>query len=242
MSESIAAPSVGHDELAALKLVALDGGTAGSVKVSCAGLGERLDASSQTASRRLQRLEGAGLLDREVVGDGQWVSLTDDGEARLRAEYADYRRIFEAGADLELRGAVTSGMGEGKHYISLPGYMRQFRERLGYEPFAGTLNVALDEESVRSRAELDTLSGVPIDGWEGEDRTYGPATCYPAEAVAGDAEYGPVHIIVPERTHHDEDRIELIAAEKLRDEIGLDDGDTVRIRVREAECTGEPEE
>ena len=238
MAEPATATAVGPDELAALKQVALQGGLTGEAKVSCSGLADRLDASNQTASRRLQRLEGIGLIDREVVGDGQWVTLTADGEARLRAEYADYRRVFETDADLELRGTVTSGMGEGKHYISLPGYMEQFRGRLTYEPFAGTLNVTLDEESVRSRAELETLSGVPVDGWEDDDRTYGPATCYPAEAVAGDAEYEPVHIIVPERTHHDEDQIELIAEHELRAELGLADGDAVTVRVRETECTG----
>ena len=80
--------AVDADGLAALKAVALEGGLAGDVKVSCASLGERLDASSQTASRRLQRLEEAGVIEREVVNDGQWVAVTDAGEARLRGEYA----------------------------------------------------------------------------------------------------------------------------------------------------------
>ena len=218
-------------EVAALKEIALSGGVDGERKVSCAALGERLDASSQTASRRLQRLEAAGLIEREVVADGQWVSLTTAGKSRLREEYADYRRLFEDDAALTLAGGVTGGVGEGRHYISLPGYNRQFEERLGYEPYPGTLNIELDEESTRSRSELAAVEGIPIDEWEDEERTYGSATCYVAtlEAAAGSVE--PVHVIVPDRTHHDEDQIEIIAPEMLRDELGLADGDEVVVEI-----------
>jgi riboflavin kinase len=232
MSESAVA-AVGYDELAALKFVALEGGRSSPVKVSCSGLADRLDASSQTASRRLQRLESAGYVDRDVVSDGQWVTVTDEGEAALRAEYADYRRIFEAETDetVTLVGTVTSGMGEGRHYISLPGYKRQFEDRLGYEPFPGTLNVRLDEESVRSRGRIASLDAVPIDGWEDEDRTFGPATCYAARLEHDGTGYDSAHIIVPERTHHDETQLEVIAPDRLRDELDLDDGDEVTVYV-----------
>ena len=232
MSES-AASAVGYDEVAALKFIALEGGRTGQVKISCSELAERLDASSQTASRRLQQLDAAGHLDRDVVADGQWVSLTESGAAALHREYAHYRRIFE-GTDpstVELEGTVTSGMGEGRHYISLSGYMKQFTDRLGYEPFAGTLNVDLDEESVRARSAMSSLSGVPIDSWEDDERTFGPATCYAATVVHDDAAAAETHIIVPERTHHDETQLEIIAPVKLREELGLDDGDTVSVRV-----------
>ncbi|MEZ3143014.1 DUF120 domain-containing protein [Halobaculum sp. MBLA0143] len=229
------ASTVGHAEVAALKTVALKGGFAEPVKISCSALGERLEASSQTASRRLQRLESAGLVDREVVSDGQWVSITTDGERRLRGEYADYRRIFEGGAGVALEGTVTSGMGEGRHYIALPGYMEQFRERLNYEPFHGTLNVDLTEESVRARAGLDSVGGVWIDGWEGDERTYGPATCYRASVETADGDsFDPCHVIVPERTHHDEQQLEVIAPVKLRTELDLADDDHVTVRIVEA--------
>ncbi|AUX09367.1 CTP-dependent riboflavin kinase [Halalkaliarchaeum desulfuricum] len=226
-------PAVGQDELATLKLVALDGGLVGPVKVSCAELADRLDASNQTASRRLQALEAADHLERDVVSDGQWIAVTDEGESALRREYADYRRIFEGRRSITLRGRVTSGMGEGRHYISLSGYMEQFRERLGYEPFPGTLNVELDEESVRSRAGLRSIDGVPIDGWEDEERTFGPATCYPASVrTAGDPRHADrAHVIVPERTHHDEENLELIAPVKLREDLELSDGDELIVEV-----------
>lgn len=236
MAETATASTVGPDELAALKRVALDGGLDGRAKLSCSGLADRLDASAQTASRRLQRLDDADLLDREMLADGQRVTVTEAGASLLRREYADYRRLFEADTTLSLDGTVTSGMGEGRHYISLPGYMEQFRERLGYEPFPGTLNVELTTESARARGELEVLTeeATPIDGWEDGDRTFGPATCYAARVEAGDDAYAGAHVIVPERTHHDATQLELIAPVKLRDVLGLDDGERLTVHLGEA--------
>ncbi|PSQ34358.1 riboflavin kinase, partial [Halobacteriales archaeon QS_9_70_65] len=214
-------------------LVALDGALDGRTAVTCAALADRLDASTQTASRRLQRLENAEYLEREMTGDGQLVAVTDSGRRALQREYADYRRLFEGDAGVELSGTVTSGMGEGRHYISLPGYMRQFRERLGYEPFEGTLNVELDGESVRDRARMDALEPVDIDGWEDDERTYGPAFCWPATVEADTGRHGTAHVIAPERTHHGEDQLELIAPDRLRDELCLEDGDPLTVHVSE---------
>jgi riboflavin kinase len=223
--------AVGHDEIAVLKLLALEGALEGEVKTSCRDLADRLDASNQTASRRLRRLEGADYLERETVSDGQWIAITDAGERALRGEYEDYRRVFETGVGVELTGHVTTGMGEGRHYITLEGYMEQFVEKLGYEPFPGTLNVDLTEASIRRRSALSSQDAVYIEGWEDDDRTYGPAHCYPATVSADGDSYEGVHVIVPERTHHDEDQVELIAPDKLRDELGLDDEDRIRVRT-----------
>ena len=224
-------PAVGYDELATLRRIALVGGLPGEAKVTCAGLADDLDVSTQTVSRRLQALEAAGLVERETVSDGQWVAVTDAGEGALRREYRAYRRLFETPGSIELRGAVTGGMGEGRHYISLPGYMEQFAERLGYEPFPGTLNVDLDAEGVRARAGMSAIEAVPIDEWEDEERTYGSASCYPATVEADAGTHEETHAIVPDRTHHDETQLELIAPVKLRDELGLEDGDEIEVRI-----------
>jgi len=225
--------TVGYDELRTLKVLALAGALGGESKVSCSGLSGKLDASTQTASRRLQRLDEEGLVEREIVSDGQWVSITPEGESLLQREYADYQRIFESQVGVTLTGVLTSGMNEGGHYITLPGYMRQFKAKLGYEPFAGTLNVDLDAESVRERARMDSLEPIPIEGWEDDERTYGPAYCYPATVEFEAGTYEQAHVIAPERTHHDDDQLELIAPEKLRETFEADDGDTITIHVHE---------
>ncbi len=223
--------ALGADGVLTLKHLALLGALDGQEKLSCSGLGERLDASTQTASRRLQRLEEDGYVERDVVGDGQWVEVTERGAQRLQAEYADYRQVFERDTGVTLSGTVTSGMGEGRHYITLEGYMRQFVEKLGYEPFAGTLNIDLTPDSVRKRARLSSFEPVTIEGWESEDRSYGPAYCYPATLEAAAGTCTEAHVITPERTHHGDDHLEVIAPVRLRDDLDLADGDEVTVDV-----------
>ncbi|MFB6132505.1 MAG: DUF120 domain-containing protein [Halanaeroarchaeum sp.] len=232
MAPQAGVPAVGHDERAVLKLLALEGGRRGEIKISSSDIAERHDVSNQTASRRLQALEDAGHVERETVSDGQYVVITAAGERLLQREYEEYRSIFEDRRDLVLRGTATSGMGEGRHYISLPGYNRQFEDKLGYDPYPGTFNVDLTAQSRRERSAMDSFEPVTIDGWEDEERTYGPAYCYPATvAVPAEPEASPAHVIVPARTHHDEDQVEVIAPDRLRDELGVLDGDEVIVRV-----------
>lgn len=227
-----AATRVEPAERESLRAVALDGALTGHIQRSCAELATDLSVSSQTVSRRLQALEEAGLIEREHHADGQLIAITDHGERLLRSEYESYRRLFEGTATLTLHGTVTDGMGEGRHYIALPGYHKQFVERLGYEPFPGTLNLTLDTESVNRRSSLDSFSAIRIDGWEDADRTYGPADCFAAVVSTHDGQrYTEAHAIVPERTHHDEDNLELIAPDKLRTELDLADGDELRIEI-----------
>ena len=170
MAEATATTTPDPAAIAALKHVGLVGGLT-ETKVSCAALGDRLDASTQTASRRLQTLESAGYIERDVVGDGQWVRLTDAGEAALRAEYADYRRLFESDVGLALRGTVTGGMGEGRHYITLPGYAEQFRDRLeGVEGRVGRVSVlhVTPDEGVQLVGACDNLAVALLEQLRGD--------------------------------------------------------------------------
>lgn len=233
MAQSTAA--IDQDEITVLRELALDGAIDGELKISCAGLADQLHVSTQTASRRLQLLDEEGYLSRELVADGQWVEITDDGERLLRQEYEQYRRLFEVDPTVSLRGRVTDGMGEGRHYISLEGYRTQFIERLHYEPFPGTLNLTLDEESIRRRPRLEALTPVQIDGWETDERTFGPAVCYPATVETVDETYERAHAIVPERTHHDDGNLELIAPEKLRTVLELSDDQWLDITIHSEE-------
>lgn len=223
--------TVGYPELATLRQVALAGGLTDETALTDADVAADLDVSKRRVSTHLGSLEAAGLLHRSHGDDGQWLTVTEAGETYLQQEYEVYRQLFEHPAPIELHGEVTSGMGEGRHYIALPGYVEQFVDRLGYEPFPGTLNVELREESIERRDSLTTLDAVPIDAWEGDDRTYGAGSCYPAIVEADGQRYDRAHAIVPDRTHHDESQLELIAPDHLREELRLEDGDELQVRL-----------
>jgi len=223
--------TVGYPELATLRQVALAGGLTDEANVTDSDVAADLDVPKRQISTHLGNLEAAGLLDRSRGVDGQWLSVTEAGETYLQQEYEVYRQLFEHPTPIRLRGEVTSGMGEGRHYISLPGYVEQFVDWLGYEPFPGTLNVELAEESIGRRESLAAVEAVPIDAWEGEDRTYGAGSCYPVVLEVDGRRYDRAHAIVPDRTHHDDSQLELLAPERLRDELGLEDGDELTVRL-----------
>jgi riboflavin kinase len=221
------------ERLATLKQLALVAGFDGHTAVSAAELGDRLDLPTATARAHLRDLADSDHVTRAADGTDQHVHVTASGRRLLAREYDQYRRLFGERSGLAFEGVVEDGMGEGQHYISLPGYVEQFEQRLGYAPFPGTLNVRLDERSVRDRDRLATTASVAIDAWSDDERTYGSATCYPVVVEANGLTEGPAHVLVPDRTHHDPDLLEVIAPTKLRTSLELTDGSEVRLEVLE---------
>ena len=63
---------------------------------------------------------------------------------------------------IKLSGTVFSGKGQGKRFVELPWVKRQLVEKTGFTPFAGTLNIRLDEESTKQRVALDKLEGIEV--------------------------------------------------------------------------------
>lgn len=223
---------IDYNELATLKELATMGALREETEVTTGELADRLDVSPQTISRRLRELEEMDTISRNRRPDGQTVFIKNDGVTALEDEYEEYRRLFTDRSTLELTGVVTTGVGEGEHFVSLPGYAEQFVERLGYEPYPGTFNLHLDERSARKRTRLERLDGVEIEAWESEDRTYGAAVAYPATLENTDGEaYQRAHVLVPERTHHGSEQLELIAPDRLRAALDVDDDAEVNVRV-----------
>nr|WP_320162356.1 DUF120 domain-containing protein [uncultured Methanoregula sp.] len=215
------------EDLQCLKAIALRGGCSGPVFVSTQSIGTMLAISQQTASRRLKGLESAGLIARTMAADGQHVTLTKHGEEELRKEYQEYCRIFsEGGKSYVLSGAVVSGIGEGKYYMSRDPYKEQFKTHLGFEPYPGTLNIRLSPSSIPVRKKIDALTWTRIKGFSTDGRTFGDAKCIACRI--GTISCG---IVMPGRTHYPEDIIEVIAPIALRRKLGVEDSDSVTVEV-----------
>lgn len=134
---------------------------------------------------------------------------------------------------ITLRGTVENGDGKAKEFISLPKYMEQFEEKLEYEPYPGTLNISLNDEGIENRKQIQTWNPIQINGWETDDRSFGPVFCVPAtvSTETGSGSYESIHIIYPERTDHDLSTVELLAPVRLREQLSLTAGDQVVIRA-----------
>ena len=220
-------PRTRGEILAVLRVLALAGADHTPVVVTSREIGARIGASQQASDRYLVALERRGLIARSMAQRRQRIELTPAAMELLRAEYHAYRRIFEGPVRLGIEGAVASGLGEGRYYLSQPGYVVQFSERLGYAPYPGTLNVRVDAATLRTLSVVAGWSGQRIDGFEASGRTFGGATCHPARMNGR-----PCHLIRPDRSHY-KDVVEFIAPERLRDALRLVDGQTVRVEFEE---------
>ncbi len=223
-----ARPRPRGDTLAVLKFLALAGADATPALVTSREIGDALGVSQQAADRYLLALEKKGLISRSLAQRRQRVVLTPAAMALLRAEYRAYHRIFEGPGQLSFPGKVVSGLGEGRYYLSQPGYVVQFTERLGYTPYPGTLNVRVTGPALRRVELLADWRGLRIDGFQASGRTFGGATCFPARLNGHRC-----HLIHPDRTHY-QDVVEFVAPERLRDALGLTDGTAVQAEVEES--------
>ena len=49
---------------------------------------------------------------------------------------------------MEITGIVTTGLGKAAYFLGQDFYKIQFREKCGFTPFAGTLNLIVEEEKL----------------------------------------------------------------------------------------------
>ncbi len=221
-------PRVKAEELKLLRFLAHGGAERTPVEITSREVGEHLEVSQQAADRYLVELAKQGLISRSLGARKQRLTLTPAGVEVLRKEFHAYRRVFEGPARLRFSGQVSTGLGEGRYYLSQPGYVVQFQERLGYTPFPGTLNIRVDPKELLRIDGLRHWDGIRIDGFQASGRTFGGATCY-----AGRINGRPCQLIRPDRSHY-QDVVELIAPECLRESLGVRDGDTVAVEVEES--------
>ena len=201
-----------------------------TVKVSTEYLAEKIGASQQTASRHLINLEKTGWIKRTITPEGCLTKITDSGMAELKKLYSDLRLIFEAAypPSVTLEGILFSGLGEGAYYVTKEGYRKQFMEKLGFDPYPGTLNLKLTTEyDVKTMSELEAYPAIEIQGFKDESRTFGSVKCYPA--IINNKEKGAV--VYALRSHYNASVLEIIAPVFLRGRLKLKDGNKVKVEI-----------
>jgi len=196
------------------------------VVLSSRELGDALEMSQQSASKRILELLDEKLITRDLGARKQRIKLTQKGIDELKQEYGEYRRIFEVNDQITLHGIVTDGMGEGSYYVCQLGYMTQFEEKLGFRPFEGTLNISIDREDISKLDVIRSAPGEMIYGFTQEGRTFGRAIAHKAKIRSIDCA-----IIMPDRSHY-ENVIEIVCQYHLRRTLSIGNGDRVEIKVK----------
>jgi riboflavin kinase len=201
------------------------------IEVTTTDLGKDIKRSQQAASRHLLDLETAGFIERLKKGQKFRIKITGRGYSEVESLFSILKAAIESAPfTIDFEGIVVSGMGEGAYYMSLDGYRKQFKERLGFEPYPGTLNVKLvDQIFMNAKREIDKYNSVFIDGFSDSTRTYGWVKCYIANINNGAINNAAVLIL--ERTHYDESMLEVIAPVSLKDSAGIHNGDKINLKV-----------
>jgi len=208
-----------------LKAIALLGGLKEYVNLSSGELGKLIGVSQQSASQRILELIRDGLVARDLATRRQRIRLTARGGEILRKEYADYQRVFEQKETLTISGTVAGGLGEGAFYMRQKGYKEQFRKKLWFEPYEGTLNLKIAGPDLAKLQILQDTPGIEIAGFEAGGRTFGGAKCFLATIGHMDCA-----VIMPIRTHHT-DVLEVISKHYLRNALGIKEGDIVELAI-----------
>jgi len=210
-----------HEYLELLTYIAKKEGLFGSLKSSTLSMSKELKISQQTISRKLREMEQKGLIKRLASPNGLTVSLDDLGRGILQKNYQELSHLFKA-RKTSIFGFVEKGIGEGAYYVSQKQYQQQFKSKLGFEAFPGTLNLKVDkEELMQLVAGKDSIK---VDGFSTKTRSFGYLSCYKVKINNIEAV-----IVKPERARHPGDIVEIIAHVNLRNSLKLKDLDKVKI-------------
>jgi riboflavin kinase len=211
--------------LQTLKELALLGAIKNKIEISSLELGKQIESSQQTASRYLLELDKKGMITRELGIKKQIIQITSIGEDALQNEHLQYQQIFELTDRVQFKGSVVSGMGEGRYYTEQSGYVEQFKEKLGFVPYPGTLNVEIELIERNKLRFLKNNTAIDIDEFKTRNRTFGAVSCFKAEinGVKG-------AIVLPMRSHYS-NILEFISPTYLREKLKLKDGDEVNIVI-----------
>ncbi len=201
-----------------------------TAKISTEYLAKKLGISQQTASRYLIELERVDWITRKITPNGSLIKIQEQGMRELQKLYSSLKVLMEKNypPSVTLEGTLFTGLGEGAYYISKESYRKQIVEKMGFEPYPGTLNLKLSSDyDIKTRMELEAYPALEVMGFQNEDRTFGLVKCYPT--IIGGKVKGA--LVTALRSHYDASVLEIIAPVCLRKQLGLKDGNKVKVEV-----------
>jgi riboflavin kinase len=199
------------------------------VTITTNALGKNIKKSQQSASKHLLELEQNQFIERIISGRNISVKITNKGFSEMvKLSTILQKSLNSFPSHVEIKGTLISGMGEGAYYMGLKGYTKQFKSKIGYVPFPGTLNVKIDQKIHQEAIkQFVNLNGININSFSDGKRTYGWVKCFPAK-INNSVD---CNLILLERTHHDNSVVELISKLSLRKSAKLKEGSKISIKI-----------
>ncbi len=201
------------------------------VELTTTEIAKKIKRSQQLASKELLDLEFFGYIRRNKKSKKYTIKVTEKGYQQVYDLFLFLKTAIESFKYIiDFEGHIITGMGEGAYYMSLNGYKQQFKEKLGYEPYPGTLNIKLNSMLyVEAKKEMLKYPSIDIEGFSDQSRTFGWVKCYPA--YINDSVNINSSILILERTHYDDSIIEIIAPFSIKEQFSLKNGDYIRLKV-----------
>jgi len=215
-------------ELKVLLVLAEMGCLEKDIAIKTSDLGKKLKMPQQTVSRILLNLIKNDLV-KKIKGIRSYVvRITPKGKKLLENLKSDLDNVFKRTGEIGITGKLVDGLRDGKYYMSLIEYRKQFEKKLGFKPYPGTLNIRLNAEDETVKDQIKRIDGIPIQGFVKKDRVYGSLKCVRCRINQIEGS-----IIIPERSHYGSEIIELISPFELRKKLKLINGDEVFVEVVE---------
>ncbi|MFW9962989.1 MAG: DUF120 domain-containing protein [Candidatus Sifarchaeia archaeon] len=210
-----------------LYALANKGAIHGKTTITTGELGEILNVSQQTASRRITQCVGQGYLSRIHTAEGMLLQITNKGRDELLYVLSNLEIAFAPPEDeIVIEGSVVTGLGEGAYYVEV--YSSKLKAALGFKPHLGTLNVKIaDDDSRKAIGRMKNTPPLVVSGFTHKGRTFGDVICYRVK-VNRKIEAA---VVIAQRTHHSEEILEVVAPINIRDALGLVDDDKVTLTV-----------
>ena len=201
------------------------------VELTTGEIAKKIKRSQQLASKELLDLEFFGYIKRNKKSKKYTIKVTEKGYQKVYDLFLFLKTALESFKHIiDFEGHIITGMGEGAYYMSLKGYKQQFKDKLGYEPYPGTLNIKLNSSLyVEAKKEMLKYPSINIEGFSDQSRTFGWVKCYPA--YINDSDNINSSILILERTHYDDSIIEIIAPFSIKEQFSLKNGDYIKLKV-----------
>jgi CTP-dependent riboflavin kinase len=125
----------------------------------------------------------------------------------------------------KISGRVVTGAGKAAQFTQLDWVQEQCYAKLGFRPYPGTLNLEVVEKCLPVVGELRREEGICLD-------PPGPDYCA-AKVLPLSIGTVPGAFIVPEASVniHDRNIIEVLAPVRLKDALGLSEGEKVTLEI-----------
>ena len=124
--------------------------------------------------------------------------------------------------EIRFSGRLISGSEEGRKYVELAWVKQQVKNKLGFDPYPGTLNLRLDSENAARRVVLEKNAKLRLCHSEGY------CTGLLFKAALDSLLCG---VVIPQVENYLENMLEIVASENLKQELRLHDGDLVKVTV-----------